>query len=72
MDFKAINNNTHVIADDVLIVGDSSKARTGNYDHRLIQVLKTAVDRFEAQCRQMYLQVHTSLIFWTSRHQQRT
>ena len=40
MDFKAINNGTHVIADDVLIVGDSSKARTGNYDRWLIQVLK--------------------------------
>ena len=38
--FKAINNSTHVIADDVLIVGDSSKAdTTGNHDHQLIQVL---------------------------------
>ena len=39
LNFKAINDGTHVIADDVLIVGDSSKARTGNHDHWLIQVL---------------------------------
>ena len=36
--FKAINDSTHVIADD--IVGDSSKAdTTGNHDRQLIQVL---------------------------------
>ena len=39
LNFKAINDGTHVIADDVLIVGDSSKARTGNHDSWLIQVL---------------------------------
>ena len=39
LNFKAINDGTHVIADDVLIVGDSSKARTGNHDCWLIQVL---------------------------------
>ena len=39
LNFKAINDGTHVIADDVLIVGDSSKAGTGNHDHQLIQVL---------------------------------
>ena len=39
LNFKAINDGTHVIADDVLIVGDSSKAGTGNHDLRLIQVL---------------------------------
>ena len=39
LNFKAINDGTHVIADDVLIVGDSSKARTGNHDRQLIQVL---------------------------------
>ena len=39
LNFKTINNGTHVIADGVLIVGNSSKARTGNHDHWLIQVL---------------------------------
>ena len=39
LNFKAINDGTHVIVDDVLIVGDSSKAGTGNHDRRLIQVL---------------------------------
>ena len=39
LNFKTINDGTHVIADDVLIVRDSSKAGTGNHDHWLIQVL---------------------------------
>ena len=39
LNFKTINDSTHVIADDVLIVRDSSKAGTGNHDHWLIQVL---------------------------------
>ena len=38
LNFKAINDGTHVIVDDVLIVGDSSKT-TGNHDQRLIKVL---------------------------------
>ena len=39
LNFKAINDGTYVIADDVLIVGDSSKTGTGNHDCWLIQVL---------------------------------
>ena len=40
LSFKAINKGTHIIADDVLIVGiDSNPSTTGSYDHRLIQVL---------------------------------
>ena len=37
LNFKAINEGTHVIADDVLIVGDSTQAKlTDIHDHRLI------------------------------------
>ena len=40
LNFKVINEGTHVIADGVLIVGDSSMAdTTGNHDCQLIQVL---------------------------------
>ena len=40
LNFKAINDGTHVIVDDVLIVGDSSKADTnGKHDQCLIPVL---------------------------------
>ena len=39
LNFKAINDGTHVIAGDVLIVGYSSKAGTRNHDRQLIQVL---------------------------------
>ena len=38
LNFKAINKGTHIIADDVLIVGNDSST-TGSHDHRLIQVL---------------------------------
>ena len=38
LNFKAINEGTHIIADDVLIVGDDSST-TGSHDHHLIQVL---------------------------------
>ena len=40
LNFKAINIGTHIIADDVLIVGsDSNPSKTGSHDHCLIQVL---------------------------------
>ena len=44
LNLKTINDGTHVIADDVLIVGDSSKAGTGNHDHWLIQVLNKCLE----------------------------
>ena len=40
LNFKAVNRGTHIITDDVLIVGsDSNPSITGNHDHCLIQVL---------------------------------
>ena len=36
LNFKAINKDTHIIADDVLIVGNESSE---GHDHHLIQVL---------------------------------
>ena len=36
--FKAINAGTHIITDNVLIVGNDSTT-IGSHDHRLIQVL---------------------------------
>ena len=50
LNFKAINDSTYVIVDDVLIVGDSSKAGTGNHDHWLIQVLN--------KCREIGLKLN--------------
>ena len=37
--FKAINEGTPIIADDVLIVGSDSNTSTGSHDYRLLQVL---------------------------------
>ena len=73
LNFKAINNSTHVIVDDVLIVGDSSKAGTGNHDRRLIQVLnkcceiglKLNADKCTFKSTQVF-------IFQTFCHQQMT
>ena len=39
LNFKAINRGTHIIADDVLIVGSDSSPSTGSHDYNLIQVL---------------------------------
>ena len=73
LNFKAINHGTHMIADDVLIVGDSSKTdTTGNHDHWLIQVLN--------KCHKIGLKLNpdkcisksTHFIFWTSRYQHGT
>ena len=38
LNFKAINKDTHIITDDVLIVGSDSSS-TGSHDYHLIQVL---------------------------------
>ena len=38
LNFKAINEGTHIIANDILIVGDDSST-TRSHDHHLIQVL---------------------------------
>ena len=38
LNFKAINKGTHIIADNVLIVGSDS-SYTGSHDYHLIQVL---------------------------------
>ena len=43
LNFRAINNGTHIIADDILIVGDTSKSSQG-HDHHLIQVLNKCCD----------------------------
>ena len=59
LNFKAINDGTHVMADDVLIVADSSKANTtGNHDHRLIQVLN--------KCREIGLKLNTDKCIFKS------
>ena len=40
LNFKAINEGTHIIADNVLIVGsDLNSSTTGSHNYRLIQVL---------------------------------
>ena len=40
LNFKAINRGTHIIADNILIVGgDSNPSTTGSHDHHLIQGL---------------------------------
>ena len=40
LNFKAINEDTHIITNDVLIVGsDSNSSTTGSHDHHLVQVL---------------------------------
>ena len=36
---KAINRGTHIIADDVLIVGNADSGSDGSHDYCLIQVL---------------------------------
>ena len=38
LNFKAINDGTHIITDDALIVGDNSSS-TGSHDYHLVQVL---------------------------------
>ena len=38
LNFKVINDGTHIITTNILIVGDTSLS-TGSHDHRLIQVL---------------------------------
>ena len=35
LNFKAINEGTHIIADDVFIVGSDLNMSTGSHDHRL-------------------------------------
>ena len=49
LNFKAINDGTHIIADDVLIVGDNSSS-PGSHDYRLIQVLN--------KCREIGLKLN--------------
>ena len=45
LNFKAINKGTHIISDDILIVGsDSNSSTTGSHDHRLIQVLNKCLE----------------------------
>ena len=39
LNFKAINDGTHIIADDILIVGNNDSSSTGSHDYHLIQVL---------------------------------
>ena len=40
LNFTAINKGTHIITNDILIVGsDSNPSTTGSHDHHLIQVL---------------------------------
>ena len=49
LNFRAINNGTHIIADDVLIVGDTSNSSQG-HDHHLLQVLN--------KCREVGLKLN--------------
>ena len=39
LNFKAIKEGTHIITDDVLIVGSDSNTSTGSHDYHLLQVL---------------------------------
>ena len=39
LNFKAINDSTHIITDDVLIVENNDSSSLGSHDHHLIQVL---------------------------------
>ena len=39
LNFKANNNGTHIITDDILIVGNADPGSTGGHDQCLIQVL---------------------------------
>ena len=39
LNFKAINEGTHIIANDVLIVGSDLNTSTGSHDYCLLQVL---------------------------------
>ena len=39
LNFKAINDGTHIIADDILIVGNNDSSSIGSHDYHLIQVL---------------------------------
>ena len=39
LNFKAINDGTHIIANDILIVGNNDSISTRSHDYRLIQVL---------------------------------
>ena len=51
LNFKAINEGTHIIANDILIVGsDSNLSTIGSHDHRLIQVLN--------KCREIGLKLN--------------
>ena len=43
LNFKAINKGTHIIVDDVLIVG-SDASSTGSHDYHLIQVLNKCLE----------------------------
>ena len=48
--FKAINKGTHIIANDVLIVGNADSSSDGSHDYHLIQVLN--------KCRQIGLKLN--------------
>ena len=39
LNFKAINRGTHIITDDVLIIGNADSSSDGSHDYLLIQVL---------------------------------
>ena len=39
LNFKGINKGTHIITNDVLIVGNADSSSDGSHDYRLIQVL---------------------------------
>ena len=50
MDFKAINMGTHIIANDLLIVGNADSDVTNSHDCHLIQVLN--------KCREVGLKLN--------------
>ena len=59
LNFKAINEGTYIIANDVLIVGSDSNRSTGSHDYHLLQVLN--------KCREIGLKLNPDkCIFNTS------
>ena len=59
MNFKAINKGTHIIADDVLIVGSDS-SWNGSHDYHLIQVLN--------KCHEIGLKLNPDKCIFKSTH----